>query len=99
MSKGSHIMLHNSDHVLGRTVAEVSCQFESPAVSGRHCTITRKLTTLDGSVKPSGSEAVPGDHYVVFVKDSRCEDSLFPPGKLKSIYGLLGGQSDQCNLG
>ncbi|BBM97232.1 hypothetical protein MPTK1_1g04060 [Marchantia polymorpha subsp. ruderalis] len=68
--QGSHIMLHNSDHVLGRTVAEVSCQFESPAVSGRHCTITRKLTTLDGSVKPSGSEAVPGDHYVVFVKDS-----------------------------
>ncbi|KAG6549660.1 hypothetical protein Mapa_008639 [Marchantia paleacea] len=68
--QGSHIMLHNSDHVLGRTVAEVSCQFESPAVSGRHCTITRKLTTLDGSIKPSGSEAVPGDHYVVFVKDS-----------------------------
>ncbi|BBN11205.1 hypothetical protein MPTK1_5g09970 [Marchantia polymorpha subsp. ruderalis] len=52
------------------TLVEVSCQFESPAVSGRDCTITQKLITLDGSVKPSGSEAVLGDHYVVFVKDS-----------------------------
>ncbi|KAL2630047.1 hypothetical protein R1flu_014733 [Riccia fluitans] len=68
--QGSHIMLHNSDHMLGRTVAEVSCQFESPAVSGRHCTISRKLVASDGNIKPPGSEAAPGDQYTVFVKDS-----------------------------
>ncbi|KAL3687710.1 hypothetical protein R1sor_014019 [Riccia sorocarpa] len=68
--QGSHVMLHNADHILGRTVAEVSCQFESPAVSGRHCTISRKLVASDGSVRPPGSEAGSGDHYIVMVKDS-----------------------------
>lgn len=41
-SQGMHILMHGNEHVLGRTVKETSCQFDSPNVSGRHCRVYRK---------------------------------------------------------
>ncbi|CAM6105272.1 unnamed protein product [Calypogeia fissa] len=81
--QGCHIVLHNPEHVLGRIVTEVSCIFESPAVSGRHCTITRKLTTFDGHDKDPGSDRAAGDIYGTFIKDSSSNGTFIRKEKLK----------------
>ncbi|XP_024376186.1 uncharacterized protein [Physcomitrium patens] len=69
--QGSHIMLHNSDHVLGRTVKEVSCQFNSPNVSGRHCTISRRYLGEDGRILSTNNITnAATDRLVGCIRDS-----------------------------
>ncbi|KAH9552665.1 hypothetical protein CY35_09G078500 [Sphagnum magellanicum] len=67
--QGFHIMLHSSEHLLGRIVKEASCQFESPNVSARHCAIYRKLLGPDGQNVPSNHIQGPGDRLVACIKD------------------------------
>lgn len=76
-AQGSHIMLHNSDHVLGRTVKEVSCQFNSPNVSGRHCTISRRYLGEDGRILSTNNITnAATDRLVGCIRDSRCVTRL-----------------------
>lgn len=64
-------MLHNSDHVLGRTVKEVSCQFNSPNVSGRHCTISRRYLGEDGRILSTNNITnAATDRLVGCIRDS-----------------------------
>lgn len=66
-------MLYGIEHVLGRVVKEVSCSFDSPNVSGRHCRIVRKVVGLNGTTKAleRGYNLGPGERIVVMIRDSR----------------------------
>eukprot|EP01018_Ginkgo_biloba_P012851 Gb_37853 [translate_table: standard] len=76
-SQGLHILMHGNEHVLGRTVKETSCQFESPNVSGRHCRVYRKKSVL-GNNEQSG-----GGCFFVFLKDSSSNGTYLNWEKLK----------------
>lgn len=82
--QGSHILLHNNEHVLGRTVKDRSCQFDSLNVSARHCTIFRKKFKADESCIPlQGTEPVSGDRWLVYIKDSSSNGTFVNWQKLK----------------
>ena len=64
-------MLHSPEHVMGRNVKEPSCQFESPNVSGRHCSIARRLLGPNGKPTPFNHTPGPTDRVVICIRDSR----------------------------
>ncbi|KAJ7551552.1 hypothetical protein O6H91_06G020200 [Diphasiastrum complanatum] len=70
-SQGLHLLLHNMEHVLGRNVKDLSCQFDSPSVSARHCKILRRIVEADGAIKITQNNVLgPGERFLVFIKDS-----------------------------
>ncbi|KAH9316932.1 hypothetical protein KI387_018701, partial [Taxus chinensis] len=76
-SQGMHVLLHGNEHVLGRTVKDASCQFESPNVSGRHCKVYRKKVVLENTERSNGTCCT------VFVKDSSSNGTYLNWEKLK----------------
>ncbi|KAG0628014.1 hypothetical protein M758_2G243900 [Ceratodon purpureus] len=69
--QGSHIMLQHSEHVLGRTVREISCLIDSPNVSARHCTISRRFLGSDGRLlHPNHIPNAATDRLVACIRDS-----------------------------
>lgn len=76
-SQGMHILMHGNEHVLGRTVKETSCQFDSPNVSGRHCRVYRKKVVLENTEQSTGT------CYFVFLKDSSSNGTYLNWEKLK----------------
>ncbi|CAM6127521.1 unnamed protein product [Calypogeia fissa] len=66
---GPYIVLHKRAHVLGCRVEEEDYRFASLFVSGTHCTITRKILTIDGEVKSLDVDAVVGDEQCTFIED------------------------------
>lgn len=70
--QGPQILLFDSEHVLGRSVKDPACQFDSLNVSAKHCTIFRKRFKADESYIPhQGTEPLSADRWLVYIKDSR----------------------------
>jgi hypothetical protein len=70
-------MLQHSEHVLGRSVRETSCLIDSPNVSARHCTLSRRFLGPDGRFLPLNH--IPNaatDRLVACIRDSRCVTAL-----------------------
>lgn len=69
--QGLHIMLQHSEHVLGRTVREASCLIDSPNVSARHCTVSRRFLGPDGRFLPLNHiPTAATDRLVACIRDS-----------------------------
>ncbi|MCO5560635.1 hypothetical protein L7F22_014251 [Adiantum nelumboides] len=82
--QGSQVLLYNSEHVLGRTVKDPSCQFDSINVSAKHCTIFRKKFKADErNVHITGTEPVSTDRWLVYIKDSSSNGTFINCQRLK----------------
>ncbi|MCO5572950.1 hypothetical protein L7F22_026712 [Adiantum nelumboides] len=82
--QGSQVLLYNSEHVLGRTVKDPSCQFDSINVSAKHCTIFRKKFKADErNVHVTGTEPVSTDRWLVYIKDSSSNGTFINCQRLK----------------
>lgn len=83
-AQGPQILLFDSEHVLGRSVKDPACQFDSLNVSAKHCTIFRKRFKADESYIPhQGTEPLSADRWLVYIKDSSSNGTFINCQKLK----------------
>eukprot|EP00250_Pteridium_aquilinum_P010196 c19207_g1_i1 orf=387-3377(-) len=83
-TQGSQILLYDSEHILGRSVKDPSCQFDSLNVSAKHCTIFRKRFKADESCIPlQGTEPISAERFLVYIKDSSSNGTFINCQKLK----------------